>query len=807
MDAAPGPTDHAGATPPAAPRLAAVVFTDVVGYSALMQRDESGTIERVGADLDRMAQLCAAHGGESLNTMGDGMMLAFTSAVQAVSFALEVQETFARRNAATEPADRLQHRIGVHLGDVYRVAGGHVAGDGVNIAARLEGSAPPGGICMSQTVHDTVKGKLAYPATFAGMRSFKNIAEPMPVWHLVPGAASAAAAASAGPAATRAPRRRGVLAGAAAGAAALATGAGWWAWQGRGAWAPPAGPRSIAVLPFANLGEDKESAYFADGVHEDLLTQLALLGQLKVVSRTSVMEYRKTSKKIPQIGTELGVGALVEGSVRRSGDVVRVTAQLLDARADKHLWAANYDRPLRDVLQVQSELATEIARALNVSLSASETQRLARPAAADPRAYDLYLRHEDLVRQTQGSVRAISGMQPRIDLLRQAVGIDPQFAWAWARLAAEHARARAYGVGPGPEHKAQAQQALARGLSLAPDDLQVRIEQATVHLHALDDPAGALRSYEQVLAQAPHNVLALNGMAETLNELGRTVDAVQALERALAVDARHAGIMTRLAGTYGRYRHYDRLLDLRRQLLALRPDDIDLRCALELWTYWKTGRWESYDAWRATLAADAERRSARVRNTDADRAIARGDFATVHRLIDLDAEDFQRATAPSSAAAQSHLDMLHVLAWQAGGEGRKAAAEAARVIAASQRAMSGTDVDAGLLEVQATMHALLKQREPAFVAFERGLAISRRSGNQYAHELDRRKGTELRALLGEHEGALEELKRQAQRPGFFIHNLRVHLPFASLWAHPGFGAIVADPGSNAPLALSTPFTA
>ena len=168
------------------PRLAAIVFTDVAGYSALMQANEAGTIGSVEADFKRMREVCAQTGGEVLNTMGDGMMLSFGSAVQAVAFALQVQNEFALRKAGQPPAQRLEHRIGIHLGDVFRLEGGHLAGDGVNIAARLESRAPRGGTCISQTDYETVKGKLPMRASPLGVQTFKNIAEPITVWQLLP---------------------------------------------------------------------------------------------------------------------------------------------------------------------------------------------------------------------------------------------------------------------------------------------------------------------------------------------------------------------------------------------------------------------------------------------------------------------------------------------------------------------------------------------------------------------------------------------------------------------------------------------
>src|SRR5205085_5082479 len=263
-------------------------------------------------------------------------------------------------------------RIGVHLGDVIEKGDGTIYGDGVNIAARLQALAPAGGVVISDAVHGSVKNRIAARFVDLGKQTVKNIAEPVRAFQ-VQGADDKAPARAA-------PRRVSWLAGAVAVVVALIVGAGWYALHGglSRPGAEKADHKSIAVLPFANISDDKDTAYFADGVHEDLLTQLALLGDLRVISRVSVMDYRNTKKNVRQIGSELGVASVVEGSVRRAGNQVRVTAQLIDARSDKHLWAKSYDRELKDIFAIQSELATEIAKQLKVSLDPQDEKRLAK---------------------------------------------------------------------------------------------------------------------------------------------------------------------------------------------------------------------------------------------------------------------------------------------------------------------------------------------------------------------------------------------------------------------------------------------
>ncbi len=793
-------------------RLAAVVFTDVVGYSAMVHADEASAIARVRADLARMRTLCAEHGGECLNSMGDGLMLAFPSAVGAVAFALEVQHEFARRNEALPTAEQLPHRIGVHLGDVFRMPDGLLAGDGVNIASRLEALAPAGGICISQSVHDIVKGKVPISAVPGGAKQLKNIAEPISVWLWHPRGVDGdggvpAQRVQSRIAGSKGLSRRTAMAAGAAAAVVLAGGATWV--LTRRAMAPAlAGPdsKSIAVLPFQNMSDDKEASYFADGMHEDLLTQLALLGQLKVVSRTSVMEYRNTAKKIPQIGSELGVASLVEGSVRRAGNMVRVTAQLIDAHADRHLWAANYDRDLQDVFKVQSELASEIARSLHVSLTAADQRRLAAPATVDPRAYDLFLRHQELVRSVAGSLRSQSSVNERIALLQQAVALDPGFAHAWAKLGAEFARARSYGFDLEGNLKDQASKAIAKALALEPDNLQLRIEEATVKLHGVGDLDGARRAYEQVLQKLPYNVEALDGLAELLNQLTRPGDAVRLLETALSVDPRNVSVLTRLAGTYARYRHYDRALALRKRVIDIRPEDLDVRAGYEWLLIRKTGSWASFDAWRATLPAGTERRMARVRNLDADRAIARRDFDEVHRLIDIDSDDFRQSLNLPSDVDVS-LRTFHALAWNASGDATRASAAAADVIRRADAAIKTTVDNASLWEHKAYMHALLGQPDAARSAFDNALAIAERTDrNQFSVEITRRRRAYLEALLGDKEHALARLRRQSALPGFHIHDERYALQLVPLSSHPEFVALVDDPATNAPLPFDAPLS-
>src|SRR5271166_5489058 len=293
-------------------RLAAILAADVAGYSRLMGADEEGTLERLKAHRRQLVDpKIKEHRGRIVKTTGDGMLVEFPSVVDAVRCAAEIQRAMVDRNPETPEDQRITFRIGVNLGDII-VDGDDIYGDGVNIAARLEALAEPGGVCISRVVRDQIRDKLPYPFEDMGEQSVKNIARPVRVYALRPEAVAELPAWSAPPAASTSQT--------------------------------PAAPRlSIVVLPFANLSNDPEQQYFADGITEDLTTDLSRLTGMFVISRNTAFTYRKKPVDTKQIGRELCVRHVLEGSIRRSGNQVRVNAQLIDAETDAHLWAERFD--------------------------------------------------------------------------------------------------------------------------------------------------------------------------------------------------------------------------------------------------------------------------------------------------------------------------------------------------------------------------------------------------------------------------------------------------------------------------------
>ncbi len=375
-------------------RLAAIVSADVVGYSRLMGEDEAGTLERPKAlRAAAIDPLIAEHNGRIVKLMGDGALVEFASVVDAVACAVAIQRAVAAAHADVEPARRIELRIGVNLGDVI-VEGDDIYGDGVNVAARLQEIAEPGGVRVSGTVFDHVGERLAVAFTDLGEQTVKNIARPVRVYRV------ADAAGAGGPAAGY------------AGDPAL-----------------PDKP-SIAVLPFTNMSGDPEQEYFADGITEDIITELSRFEGLLVIARNSTFRFKGQAIDVGEVGRALGVRYVLEGGVRRSGGRVRITAQLIDVSTGGHLWAKRYDRELTDIFAVQDDVTRQIVMALKSELGEATATRPGRPLTANHRAYDLFLRGRSYKeRRTQ------QAMVFAEELFQRAIELDPIFAAAYAELA------------------------------------------------------------------------------------------------------------------------------------------------------------------------------------------------------------------------------------------------------------------------------------------------------------------------------------------------------------------------------------
>ena len=388
-------------------RLAAILAADVVGSCRLIGIDEEGTLAQLKALRKTLFDpKIAEHHGRIVKNTGDGALVEFASVVDAVRCADEIQRSVAEQNTDVPQDKRIEFRIGIHVGDII-IADDDIFGDGVNIAVRLEGIAEPGGICISDDAHRQVRGKVESTLEDMGSQSLKNIAEPMRAWRVRIGPSSSPA--------TKPPTET---------AQPLAL---------------PDKP-SIAVLPFENMSGDPEQEYFADGMVEDIITGLSRFKSLFVIARTSSFTYKGKAVDIKQVGRELGVRYVLEGSVRKAGNRVRITGQLIDAATGAHLWADRFDSLLEDIFDLQDRVTSSVIGAISPQLERAEIERAQRKPTESLQAYDYYLRAlASFYRFTrEANIEALK-------LTKIASGIDPEFAAAYALGARCYAQRKAFG--------------------------------------------------------------------------------------------------------------------------------------------------------------------------------------------------------------------------------------------------------------------------------------------------------------------------------------------------------------------------
>jgi adenylate cyclase len=380
-------------------KLAAILAADVVGYSRLMASDEEGTLAALKQHRQAVFEpAVAAHQGRIAKLIGDGTIVEFASVVDAVNCALSVQRSGDSRQDESLPP-KIVLRIGINLGDVI-IEGDDIYGDGVNIAARLEPVAEPGGICISSIVNESIGNRIDVRFQDGGEINVKNIDRPIRIWRWHPEVAHATAA------------------------------------HGRQLnTADAESQAAIAILPFTNMSGDPEQEYFSDGISEDIITDLSKIAGLMVIARNSSFTYKGRSVDIRTIGRELGVQSVLEGSIRRAGNRVRITAQLINASSGGHLWAERYDRDLTDIFEVQDDVTRRIVDALKVTLSPGEKERLADTKASNLAAYDCLLRGREFL---LGNERNRKTFEQAITYLKKALQHDPNYSQAYACLGFAH---------------------------------------------------------------------------------------------------------------------------------------------------------------------------------------------------------------------------------------------------------------------------------------------------------------------------------------------------------------------------------
>jgi adenylate cyclase len=486
-------------------RLAAILVADVVGYSRLMEKNEEGTLARLKTLRREVVDPAIdSHRGRLVKLTGDGALVEFASAVDAVRSAVAIQQSIAAREQNEPPDHRISFRIGVNLGDIL-VEGDDVYGDGVNISARLEGLADPGGVVISGNVYDEVARRLPVGFEDMGELRVKNIDRPIRAWRVLPeGAAASPGQAS----------------------AALPV-------AGKD---PPALPLpdkpSIAVLPFTNMSGDPEQDYFADGLSEDIITELSRFRWLFVIARNSCFVYKGRAVDVRTVGRELGVRYVLEGGVRKSGERLRITAQLIEAATGNHLWAEKYDGKLADVFDLQDNITRTIVATLPGRIEAAYAERIVRTPPKDMAAYELLLAAKVLHhRATKDDNTAAFA------LVERAIGIDPGFAqaYAWKACLTGQAVARGFFDGNSREHLKRAFDLVMKGLALDENDIECHRVLCESFMDQ-GDLARARMHHDRAFALNPNDPRIVAQRGELMTWFGEPDQAVEWLQTATHLD-------------------------------------------------------------------------------------------------------------------------------------------------------------------------------------------------------------------------------------------------------------------------------
>jgi adenylate cyclase len=507
-------------------RLAAIMFTDMVGYSALAQADEGTTLGVLDRHYRLLRPIFPRFSGREVKTVGDAFLVEFDSALDAARCALEIQRTLHEYNASAPTEWHIRIRIGLHVGDVVQ-ANGDVLGDAVNIASRIEPLAEPEGICVTQQVYDQVQNKIDVPMVRLPPTELKHIHTPVTVYKLVQPWDTARPAVPSSE--------------------------------------PMGGGRHLAVLPLANISPDPQDEYFADGLTEELISVLSQLQDLSVIARTSVIPYKTSPKSIAQVGAELRVDTVLEGSVRKAGNRLRVTLQLVDVASQGHLWANTYNREIGDVFAVQSDIAEQTARALSLRLAQGVDRERGKRPSANPAAYEAYLR--GLVASKRPGH---GGYEEALVAFAEATRLDPEFAEAYAAWADLHVGVAGDSV-PFRQVMPQARELASKALALNPNSSEAHASLGNIAFQFDQDWALAEAELRRATYLNPSNVTAHRYFGFMLSSQGRWEEAKLELRRAMRLDP-NGNFRMLLAFTELQSGDADEAIRLAREELAADPD-------------------------------------------------------------------------------------------------------------------------------------------------------------------------------------------------------------------------------------------
>jgi len=490
------------------------MYTDMVGYTALGQRNESLSLALVEEQRKLIRPILARHEGREVKTMGDAFLVEFPNALEGVRCAYDIQRAVREFNLSLSYEKRIHLRIGVHVGELVETQG-DIAGDAVNVASRIEPLAEDGGVAITRQVHDHVQNKFELSFTSLGAKALNNVRTLVEVFRMEMPWNEEAVSSS-----------------------------------------PRLDSRRLAVLPLVNMSSDPSDSYFADGLTEELIGTLSKIRELSVISRTSVMQYKGRPKPIFEIGRELNAGTILEGSVRRAGNRARVSVQMIDAVDDKHVWAENYDRELQDIFSVQSDIATSVADALKVQLLAGERQQIGQTPTKNPEAHTLYLKA--IYHGAKGSP---TDLQKAIEYLELAVEQDPQFALAHAQIALNYVGIAGESM-PGSEAFPKAKDNLAKALSLNPTLAEAYNVKAWI-AHQYDwDWTVAETCFREAINIMPSLAKAHQLYGRFLAMLGRFEDAILEMNRAIELAPTdpfimlHSGTVHWMAGRNDKARQF-----------------------------------------------------------------------------------------------------------------------------------------------------------------------------------------------------------------------------------------------------------
>ena len=561
-------------------KLTAILSADVKGYSRLMGEDEVATVRTLTAYREMMAALIRQHRGRAVDSPGDNLLAEFASVVDAVRCAVEIQEELKARNAELPENRKMEFRIGINLGDVIE-EGDRIYGDGVNVAARIEGLAEGGGICISGTAFDQVENKLALGYKYLGEHSVKNIVKPIRLYRVLtePGAVTTKVSRE-----KRAGPRQwhrvalAVVAILILGAAAVAI----WHFYLRPAPTPMevasvekmavplCDKPSIAVMPFVNMSEDPKQEYFSDGMTEEIITALSKVPHLFVIARDSTFTYKGKPVKVQQVGRELGVRYVLEGSVRKAADRIRISAQLIDAKTGYHLWAERYDRDLKDIFALQDGITMKILIALQVKLTEGQQARLFGKGTDNLEAYAKLLQG----REHSNRFNKESNVLAR-QMYKEAISLDPDYAMAYLRLSATHLMDLLYGSTKSPKRSLErAEELVQKALALDDSLAEAYSFLGRIYLTKRQHEK-AIAEGERALALAPNSAFIHAALAFSLYYAGRPEEAIGLYKKAIRLNPiPRSWYLSGLGAAYRLTGRYEEAISAYKKALHRAPDSL-----------------------------------------------------------------------------------------------------------------------------------------------------------------------------------------------------------------------------------------